>query len=50
MTFAVHNPKEKINVYWRRDGQFIEVVIFDQGAGINNIANLSVHFLHYKTA
>ena len=43
-----NNPTETINVYWRKDSQFIEVEILDRGTGINNIDNLFVPFYTTK--
>jgi C4-dicarboxylate-specific signal transduction histidine kinase len=42
------NPTEKINVYWRKDNQFIEIEILDHGTGINNMDNLFVPFYTTK--
>jgi two-component system nitrogen regulation sensor histidine kinase NtrY len=46
---AIHyNSKEKINVSWRKDSQFVEIEIVDHGTGINNIDNLFVPFYTTK--
>ena len=42
------NPKEKINVYWRKDNQYFEIEILDHGTGIKNMDNLFVPFYTTK--
>jgi two-component system nitrogen regulation sensor histidine kinase NtrY len=42
------NPTEKINVFWRKNSQFIEIEILDHGTGINNMDNLFVPFYTTK--
>ena len=43
-----NNPKEKINVYWRKANQYIEIKILDHGTGIKNMDNLFVPFYTTK--
>ena len=43
-----HNPTEKINIFWRKDSQFIEIEIRDHGSGISNMDNLFVPFYTTK--
>lgn len=43
-----NNPTAKIEVNWRKDGQFIEINLLDQGTGINNMDNLFVPFYTTK--
>ena len=42
------NPKEKINIYWRKDNLFTEIQILDHGTGIKNMDNLFVPFYTTK--
>jgi nitrogen fixation/metabolism regulation signal transduction histidine kinase len=42
------SPKEKINIYWRKDNQFTEIKILDHGTGIKNMENLFIPFYTTK--
>lgn len=44
----VQNPADKINIYWRKDNQAVEIEINDHGTGISNIDNLFVPFYTTK--
>ena len=41
-------PQGAINIHWRKDSQFIEIEILDQGTGIKNMDNLFVPFYTTK--
>jgi two-component system nitrogen regulation sensor histidine kinase NtrY len=41
-------PQRAIKIHWRKDSQFIEIKILDNGTGIKNMNNLFVPFYTTK--